>query len=211
MSDLIETDPNCASSLKSTEITNLMNCFAFNNFKPLNWNTIIWPVIENSELFQNRNNEKYWFRAALELISLDHCHAPLLCEILSSAYLDQFFASKCNRTTENYVRLWHIYQFVSLNPDKFSQGNIFVVNEHIQKGIALKLNWKDRYLQPYLEQELGKEKVLSKIQSKYGHAIQHIVKYNLDSKEFVAIENVQVDFEGFVHLEEIACAENERL
>lgn len=196
----------------SRTLFNLVAAFALANYQPPNWQTTILPGIEqNATMLMINRYTLNWMKFFAELVTLGHRDMTYVHKVLNGNYLEKYFTS--------HTRDWHYWQFLDLyqaimcradRPDDLDGSIQF----YVDKAIQLQLKCAECPLAEFLATELGTNLVLSRIVSKYGHFIQHLLIRRADTGELIDVAEQQKRLpavNGFIALEDIQCRENEQL
>lgn len=196
-------------SAKPHAVFTFVSGFATANYKPPNWHSVMLPTIAQHNIFTQTNMVNwFWIKFLWELVSLDFYNKRLIEQMLSADFLSQYLA--CHPSDLSYLQILGLYQaFVC----RQNSGEITIdCQEYILKAIRISQKYVMCPLKNYLEFELGKNNVLSRVETKYGHFIEHLIVMKRDTGEFVNVEAFKrddSDVNGMVLLEDIQCLEDE--
>lgn len=152
----------------------------------------------------------HWLKLFAELVTLDYTDLTYVRKVMSEQYLDQYFAQ--HSSDLDHLQLLNLYQAVTCR----AENPLEAINcqSYIDKAIQLNLKFAECKLREFFEMELGKNLVLSRIITKYGHFVQHVIVRKLDTGEFVDVEHFKTEAAqtgGFIQFEAIECKEDEQM
>lgn len=212
-----ETDEN----LTTANVNVILNALSLVKYKPRCLRESFWSKIWASDLFHTEAENVDWIDVTLNLIALNKFDRQLIEKVLSDEYVRETFddADPSPETTNRQLSLIRIFQSITLAQDLDSidvpQFKASInSNRYIENAIEENLNSSLVCpLQSFLETEIGCDKVLTLVKSKYGHGIQHILKLDKDSRNFLAFNEALLTNRDakFIRLEEIECGPNEIL
>lgn len=172
------------------------------NTLPPSWEETLWPEIKKNPAYAKLGPE-YWFSIAVNLLSVDFVDRELVARLLSLSYLQQVFDKSPEK--QNWLLFWEIAQHCVLNPELFPEQAGIVDSLYMKNAIVLKRIYTRCPIHEKIEAEFGSELVVSKVTSKYGHFIQHILKYDVKNERFEPFEAADRDEgEGCAELEKFA-------
>lgn len=208
----IEKIEKCATSLskfKQKPLQRTIRIIAEAKKLSNSWETIIWPEIQKNKIYQNLDKKFPWFDVAARLLSVNFIDENFIAKLLDPAYLSKIFDSKPERS--NWLSFWNVAQFSILNKHLFSNEiDLTHTNIYMKNAIILKRMDGNCSIQKLIETEFGLDYVITKIISKHGHFIQHLLQYDVNKDRFVPFNNVERDSnEEFIELETLPIENND--
>lgn len=188
----------------------IIQAFANNShipFKEETWFAGILPaILSNTNLQSIKADSRFWF--TLQLMILGHYDENAIKIVLNSNYLNEFLARK-GISTMDLHQILIFYQTAAMQ----STNNISLVDTktiiNIFKCYAARL--PVCHIQKALLEELGPDRILRNVKTKYYHLIPTLVKMNKKELHFESFAEMDRDANGFVALEDVTCGENELL
>lgn len=169
------------------------------NTLPQSWENTLWPEIKKNPAYAKLDTE-YWFSIAVNLLSVDFVDRELLARLLCLPYLRKVFDKSPEK--KNWLLFWEIAQHCALNPELFPEHDGIADSLYMKNAIVLKKLYTRCPIHDKVQTEFGSELVVSKVASKYGHFIQHLLKYDVRNDRFEPFEATdRGEGEGCVELE----------
>lgn len=195
------------SEADSTTLYRLLESFEKINYKPHNWNSIIWPAIE-CNLIYNICDENL-AHITTSLITLGHFSKTLIETVLSREYLRNYIKS-VNDSDATYFPVLFTYMTAKQHGNTNGFEYTITGTEQIQYIIDSNIkNIREKPLTKYLCDKIGPNKYLNSVLMECG-TILSIVKIDKCSREFLEF-NVNGESGEVVPFESIEIGENEIL
>lgn len=177
---------------------------------PANWSASIWPAIELNPVYQKRDRSVNWLSITRQLIAMGFYDAHLISDTLSKSYLDKGFENKLSDV--RYLEFLDIFQNCMLNQDICGVSLNDIDSNLVEKAISINLENRSRPFQSRFEEIFGTDKLISSVRSRFGHYIQHIMKFDRTTGNFSTTDGIcPSENDGLVRLEDISRTENEQL
>lgn len=181
-----------------------------NSTMPASWSTILWPAIRLNPLYQELDRSINWMTIACLLASVGFYDDHLISAILNPLYLKNRFAK--DALNISYIEFLELFQNCTLNSNTCGVQLAEIDNELMAKAISINLQNRNCPFQSRLQEIFGADMVVSSVRTNLGHFIQHIMKFDCTTGKLAPFDDdCQSDEDGFVRLESISIAENERL
>lgn len=170
---MVVANPEKISDAKPLVLFTFVTAFSTANYTAENWSTIIEHIVKN-RLLRSEKNELPWLKFSVELISLGCFDEKMLEKIFDKHFLYRHLSREYNFL--DHLLLLLLYQSVVLLCPGY-QGPL-PGPELIEKAIELSLEKTSFPLQDKLEYAYnGKDFVRTKITTRYGHLIDHVVVF----------------------------------
>lgn len=191
---------------KLDTVFTFVQAFAMAAYRPTNWTeAILPPILENVNGKIPNKKHPTWLQFTLQLILMGHFEVELVERVLCKEYLIEYMQRNNFANTD-------VLRTVILYHEACRHLNCNIDHEYLQSIVRTYLQKPtDNPFKNALTDKLGAEKCLFNVRTKYGHCIQNLVKYNIETEEFCSFNAVQRDGTGFAELEHINCKSNERL
>lgn len=190
----------------------VVQAFSLAKFVPSFWNTEIVPEILKHDEFIKSTLHTKWFQFTLQLIVLGHFDRRLTELVLSKGYLKKYFQQqKCDVT--DYLKVLILYQNV-VDYNATNVGSPFVISGHQEIDGAMKayLDKQTFYpFQSFLEFQLGEDYVLTRVTTKHGHYMQHLLKWNREKRALMPLTEYKPSDGELVRFEDVKCSDQEVL
>lgn len=200
-------------TLQAEPLFTIVQAFASASFNPLEWTTAILPkILQNENLLQMPTLHTTWLQFTLQLIVFGHFDRRLIELVLSESFLE-FYLKQHSANTTDHLKLLILYQNVVSNNERYPTEPFIITGQKIIESIlASYLSKQTRFpFRSFLEFQLGEGCVLTRVKTKYGHFMQHLVKMNCDTGEFVPFQKYKTSEEEVTEFEDIECNAREKL
>lgn len=129
------------------------------------------------------HSEWSWLEVGVSLAVLDSFDQAVLEQVINKAILQMY--ARRNMDAEQYLNVLRLYQhhYCKPSPKKLKIDSERFITLAIQ--IIANIEFSQLPLKDELENRFGKEYVVSKVISPYGHCIQHLMIRNTHTMEFV--------------------------
>lgn len=155
-----------------------------------------------NDLMNVNKNELPWIKFSLELLSIDVYNQNIFNKLFNADFLQKHLMREYN--VLDYLQLLMLHQGVNtLIPD---YKGILIDDYYVSKATELTFTKQDCPLKSVLEHIYGgEENVYSKVKTKYGHFIDHVIVFN-ENGEVATSEGLKIG----ANFENIQCGLNEK-
>lgn len=211
MAEKIDESPQILVEAHLRALFTLVAAYSLANYQPSNWHTIMLPAIEKNDALLMLNRYTWnWMKFFTDLIVLGYEDLTYVRKLLTADYLDKYFVG--SPSDLSHLQLLNLFQAVQCR--SHNRLDTFDCARHIDQAIKLQLKRAECPLSEFLAIELGSHLVLSRIVTRYGHFIQHLLVRRRDSGELVDVDKFKAlasMTSGLIALDDIECAEEEQL
>lgn len=195
--------PEFLINAKPTVLLTYVTAVSTANYKPQQWD-IITTFINKNELMNLHKNGLPWIKFSLELLSIGVYNINSLSKLFNYDFLHKLLMREYN--TLDYLQLLLLYQGVCTLIHDYDGS---VIDDYfINKAIEITFAKQECPLKIATEHIFGGEDyVHSKVKSKYGHFVDHVIVFN-ENHEAVKCKNDSL--KNGANMEDIICGPNEQ-
>lgn len=215
--DQIVSNPSCCCTMGLQELGTIVHAFAYNGCLPESVDLRIWEnqivpnIIINENLANVPPSSRLWLKFVFQLMTLDHYEGDLINRVLSREYLDKYFSTNNERSLLlDFYQALAVFQTAKTRPEIDLSSVHEGVLEEILSCYTAQVG--DSKIQQALINQIGSDFVVTNVRTKNYHLLPTLLRMNTKTmclEQFPT--NLQRDDKGFILLDDIPCAEDEKL
>lgn len=199
------------------ELCTIVHAFAYNGVLPESVDPFIWKnqivpfIMKNDNLANVPPSSRLWLKFVFQLMILDHYEQDLINRVLSREYLDDYFSNNNERSLllDLYQTL-AVYQTAKTRPEIDLSSVQKSVLEQILSNYTARVG--DSKIQEALIKQFGTDFVVTNVRTKNYHLLPALLKINTKAMCLEHFpKNLQRDNNGLILLDDIPCAEDEKM
>lgn len=212
------SNPSYCRTMGLQELCTIVHAFAYNGCLPESVDIGIWKnqivhyIMKNENLANIPPSSRLWLKFVFQLMILDHYEPDLINHVLSREYLDKYFSNNNNERSllNDFYQILAIYQTATTRPEIDLSSVQKNVLEEILSNYTSRVG--DSKIQKALIKQIGSDFVVTNVKTKNYHLLPTLLKMNTKNmclEQFPT--NLHRDDKGFISLDDIPCAEDEKM
>lgn len=183
VSKLIVLNPSQLERARPSAVFSFVSAFSIANYITKDWDMIRLALLKNP-LFKTDKLEYPWLKFSIDLLSVNCFDEKLIERLFSNEFLEKYLIRQ--DSILDYIQLLSLYQCTRTLHPEFKYN--FPDQKYINRGIELTNNRTEFPLQAVLEYTYGGSNyVKTKVTSKLGHLIDHVILFQGNEGEFTPI------------------------